>query len=41
MHLMRDNDEVLTNPFDDPLKEIVTAFAKLLKPWWKPSIDMD
>jgi hypothetical protein len=33
MHLMRDlNDEVLTNPFDDPLKEIVTAFAKLLKP---------
>ena len=30
---MRDlNDEVLTNPFDDPLKQIVTAFAKLLKP---------
>ena len=33
IHLMRDlNDEVLTNPFDDPLKQIVTAFAKLLKP---------
>jgi hypothetical protein len=33
IHLMRDlNDEVLTNPFGDPLKEIVTAFAKLLKP---------
>ena len=33
IHLMRDlNDEVLTNPFDDQLKKIVTAFAKLLKP---------
>jgi hypothetical protein len=33
IHLMRDlNDEVLTKPFDDPLKQIVTAFAKLLKP---------
>ena len=32
-HLMRDlNDEVLTNPFDDQLKQIVTAFAYLLKP---------
>ena len=33
IHLMRDlNDEVLTNPFDEPLKQIVTAFANLLKP---------
>jgi len=27
---MRDlNDEVLTNPFDDPLKQIVTAFREV------------
>jgi predicted RecB family nuclease len=33
IHLMRDlNDEVLTNPFDDQLKQIATAFANLLKP---------
>ena len=33
IHLMRDlNDEVLANPFDEPLKQIVTAFAELLKP---------
>lgn len=32
IHLMRDlNDEVLNNPFDDQLKQIVTAFGFLLK----------
>ena len=33
IHLMRDlNDEVLNNPFDTELKQVVTAFAELLKP---------
>jgi predicted RecB family nuclease len=33
IHLMRDlNDEVLNNPFDTELKQLVTAFAELLKP---------
>ena len=33
IHLMRDlNDEVLTNPFDDQLKQIVTDFGSLLRP---------
>lgn len=33
IHLMRDlNDEVLSNPFDTELKQVVTAFAELLKP---------
>ncbi|HTV42303.1 MAG TPA: IS66 family transposase [Candidatus Sulfotelmatobacter sp.] len=33
IHLMRDlNDEILNNPFDDQLKNIVTDFGKLLKP---------
>jgi predicted RecB family nuclease len=32
IHLMRDlNDEVLGNPFDTELKQVVTAFAELLK----------
>ena len=32
IHLMRDlNDEVLSNPFDEQLKQIVTAFGDLLK----------
>jgi len=32
IHLMRDlNDEVLSNPFDTELKQVVTAFAELLK----------
>jgi hypothetical protein len=33
IHLMRDlNDEILDNPFDDQLKNIVTSFGVLLKP---------
>jgi hypothetical protein len=33
IHLMRDlNEEVLSNPFDTELKQVVTAFAELLKP---------
>ena len=33
IHLIRDlNDEVMDNPFDDQLKQIVTAFGLLLKP---------
>ena len=33
IHLMRDlNDEVLSNPFDSELKQVVTGFAELLKP---------
>lgn len=33
IHLMRDlNDEILTNPFDEQLKQIVTDFGDLLKP---------
>ena len=33
IHLMRDlNEEVLSNPFDAELKQVVTAFAELLKP---------
>jgi predicted RecB family nuclease len=33
IHLMRDlNDEILTNPFDEELKQIVAAFAGLVKP---------
>jgi hypothetical protein len=33
IHLMRDlNDEILSNPFDDQLKKIVSAFGILLKP---------
>ena len=33
MDLMRDlNDEILTNPFDEQLKQIVTDFGDLLKP---------
>jgi hypothetical protein len=32
IHLMRDlNDEVLNNPFDIELKQVITAFAELLK----------
>jgi predicted RecB family nuclease len=32
IHLMRDlNDEVLANPFDTELRQVVTAFAELLK----------
>ena len=32
LHLMRDlNDDVLSNPFDTELKQVVTAFAELLK----------
>lgn len=32
IHLMRDlNDEVLSNPFDNELKQVVTQFAELLK----------
>jgi hypothetical protein len=32
IHLMRDlNDEVLKNPFDTELKQVVSAFAELLK----------
>jgi predicted RecB family nuclease len=33
IHLMRDlNEEVLNNPFDTELKQVVTAFAELLQP---------
>lgn len=33
IHLMRDlNDEVLNNPFDEQLKQVVTAFGGILKP---------
>ena len=33
IHLMRDlNDEILNNPFDEQLKQIVTDFGDLLKP---------
>jgi len=33
IHLMRDlNDEILSNPFDEQLKQIVTDFGDLLKP---------
>ena len=33
IHLMRDlNDSVLSNPFDTELKQVVTAFADILKP---------
>jgi hypothetical protein len=33
IHLMRDlNDEILDQPYDEELKEIVRAFAELLKP---------
>ncbi|MBI2927427.1 MAG: transposase, partial [Verrucomicrobia bacterium] len=33
IHLMRDlNDDLLTNPFDTELKQVVTAFAELLQP---------
>ena len=33
IHLMRDlNDEVLGNPFDEQLKQVVTSFANVLKP---------
>jgi len=33
IHLMRDlNDEILTNPFDEQLRQIVIAFGDLLKP---------
>ncbi|MEI9478873.1 MAG: IS66 family transposase, partial [Deltaproteobacteria bacterium] len=33
IHLMRDlNDEILINPFDEELKQIVASFAGLLKP---------
>ena len=33
IHLMRDlNEKVLHNPFDTELKQVVTAFAELLKP---------
>ncbi len=33
IHLMRDlNDEILNNPFDIELKQLVTAFAEILKP---------
>ena len=33
IHLMRDlNEEILINPFDEELKQIVAAFAGLLKP---------
>ena len=36
IHLMRDlNDAVLDRPFDDQLKQVVTAFANLLKPMIK------
>src|SRR6266404_1842597 len=32
IHLMRDlNDEILNNPFDEQLKQVVTAFGDLLK----------
>lgn len=33
IHLIRDlNDEILTNPFDEELKQIVSAFAELVRP---------
>lgn len=33
IHLMRDlNDDILTNPFDEELKQIAAAFAGLVKP---------
>jgi hypothetical protein len=33
IHLMRDlNDDVLSNPFDEQLKKLVTGFGDLLKP---------
>lgn len=33
IHLMRDlNDEVLGNPFDEQLKQVVTSFANVLRP---------
>ena len=33
IHLMRDlNDEVLSNPFDEQLKQLISAFGDLLKP---------